>query len=220
MVSTNVRIKIKNTDFDNIRKEIVKETGRIMRNNFGDLRPVIEDSIDDEISKNRNRFIPNQSEAAELGVGENGSISFEKTETAWEALQVKSGEGVTKFSARKFGGSSSLQIGNIEIDIDKESFFSAPRSIVATPDSTFISEIPWMRWFVEGATVGDIPRAARFSNRQPIPETSRTGRGIMIEGGTWDFRPRTTMLIEQLLDRIRIRVGRDLRINGATILRR
>lgn len=221
MASAKVKFKIKESALKDLRQAIAEETGRRMRNNFGDLRPLIEDSIDGEIDRNSDRFIPNSREAAELGVGSDGQIAVEKTETAWRALQVRSGQGVTTFSSRKAGSKASNVIGSITIDIDKEAFYSAPASVIDTPDSDAISRIPWMKWFIEGASLSEegLPNA-RFSSRRPIPETSRTGGGIMIEGGLWDFQPRSVLLIEQMLDRIRIRIGRDLRAEGAVILRK
>jgi hypothetical protein len=230
VVDTRLRFRIKNKDLEALRDEILAGIDRVARNNLFDLRPFVQDSIDKEITKNKNRFIPNAREAAELGVGKNGDIFFEKTETAWEALKVESGERVTSFSvtkARRTLKSAILRrtIGDIRVDISEEAFYRRPRSRVKIGDSEILGadidtgfssdEIPWMKWFVEGKTIS----GSRFSNRRPIPETSRTGRGIMIVGGQWVFRPRSVMVIDQLLDRIRIRIGRDLRAKGAVIAR-
>ena len=42
-----------------------------------------------------------------------------------------------------------------------------------------------MEWFLNGAVVGGF----RFSGKKPVPSSSRTGGGIMIKGGAWQFSP-------------------------------
>jgi len=216
VVNVSIGFKIKNIDLAVARVIVQRQFGNILQENMKDFRPLIEDSIDDEIEKNKNRFIPNSVEAAQLGVGEGGEIAYEKTETAWEALQIKSGEGVTTFNIEKTGSGAGRTFANIYVDIGEHRFFKRPRSIIDTPDSEKIDKIPWMEWFIEGKEIGGV----RFSRKTPVPETSRTGRGIMIEGGLWSFTPRSVMLIEQLIEKIRLRIGRDFRDKAAVILRR
>lgn len=213
--------KIKKNVLKDLKDKIVESLGIKLRDNFGDLRPIIEQAIEEEIVKSSSRFIPTSKEAGELGVGEGGNVAVEKTETAWTALLPNSPAGVTTFSVRKSSRkniTAKFNIGTITINIDELAFFNAPLSIIETPDSDKIDQIPWMMWFIEGAKV----QGSSFSNisRLKRSEVSRTGQGLMIEGGFWSFTPRSKANVGKLLERMRLNINKRLRSEGGNILRR
>lgn len=212
MAKAKFQVSIKQGGIKGFFDRVSRLVGRRMRNNFGDLRPLVRETIDDEVEKNRNKFIPTRAEVAELGVGEEGSPS-PRVDSAWEALQAGKNNGVTVFSVRKKGTERGSIIGEINIEINEEVFYSLPESNIAT-ESKELPTIPWMRWLIEGETIGGydfVPFRAKIS---------RTGLGIMIKGGLWQFTGRGSSVYGNMLDNIRRSINRKLKSEGATILRK
>jgi hypothetical protein len=184
-----------------------------IRNNFGGLRPVIEDAIDEAVEKHSRKLIPALDEIAELGVGTDGSPD-PRAQVAWKGL--KTGHGATTLTSRKRGSEKDRDIGEINISIHEETFYEMPDSIIETPDSDIISQIPWMKWLVQGKEIsGD-----RFSPNKDSA-FSRTGRGIMISGGFWSFQGRGSEIYDAILKDARLSINRALKGGaGVKILRK
>jgi len=203
-----VNFKINQGSLRRIKGFISKLAKRRFRDNFADLQSVAEKAATEAIMRNSTKFIPNNREAAELGVGVAGSIRLDKTYEAWKLLLPSHAAKITVIKSIKTGSSA----GQISIDIDKPKFFNSRETNVSII-SPALRNIPWMEWFLEGAEI----QGARFSDRQPIPATSRTGRGIMIRGGLWRFRPQPEKLTSTLAD-INRTVAKAIKVRGAIIL--
>lgn len=196
--------------------KISQIVGRRMRDNFGDVRPLVEETVNEAVEDNRGRFIPTNNEIAELGIGQGGSPD-NRSQTAWIALRPSSRNGVTSISVRKRGSEGTNLIGEIKISIDPELFYQQPDSIIPTPDSNEIDEIPWMNWLIEGKTINQ----HSFTDRLTPNSVSRTGRGIMINGGFWSINGRGAEVYSRILNDARLSVNRRLKTNeGVRILRR
>jgi hypothetical protein len=154
------------------------------RENFKAAKSDIAKVVDDEIENHKYNFMPNNEEAYELGIGSDGQVDEGRIEEAWRTLQIGSGRGVTTLTTRKGEGKTGL--GNIQVNIDYLEFYNQPECRIDTPDSDKIDEIPWMQWFIEGQVISDWHFFGTKNSK-----TSRTGGGIMIQGGFWKFRPRT-----------------------------
>lgn len=216
MTSIQTKFKVEKNAIEAIKKAVLKLVHKKFRDNFGDFRPVVEDAINEEIVRSSSRFIPTQNEAGELGVGEEGTVSVEKTEVAWTALLTDSPERVTTFTLAKAKTIGIFTIGKINVNINEERFFTSSLSVIDT-ESDELPQIPWMQWFIEGAKISThkfvkIPRSRS--------EVSRTGKGLMIKGGLWSFTPRSKANIEKLLNRIRLTINKRLKTSGVTILRK
>jgi len=219
MVNVKFQFSINQSVAKAILNRIISRVKRGARNNFADLRPLVEEAIDEAVEKRKGGFIPTDGEAEELGIGDGGSIDRGKTNLAWTALKASERAGVTRFSVRKKGAEGTDIIGEIKISIDESAFYTAPRSIVDTPDSD-IGQIPWMQWFIEGKTIqGDT-----FTNQAPrdvLQRVSRTGGGIMIFGGLWQFTGKGRQTFTRLVDEARLITNRKLKSRAAArILRR
>ena len=213
---TDLRIKLQvNTSltgtFGNIFRKVVRKK---LHQNAEKLRPFIRNIINDTIEHNKFLFIPTDRQAAELGVGNAGAIDDSKISGAWRLLQIEQGGLNFKYDT---ASSISNSIGTIRVSLNREGLFSADISNIDTPDSANnpggISQIPWMKWFIEGKQISGV----RFSNKTPILETSRTGEGIMIRGGMWDF-PDNEQNVDKLIEKIRNNLTRSLRSRGSKIL--
>lgn len=218
MTSIQTKFKVNKGAIEALKDAVLKLVYKKFRDNFGDFRPIVEDAINEEVARSASRFIPTQNEAGELGVGEGGIVSVEKTEVAWTTLLANASQGVTTFSVKKIGSTGTFKIGKITVNIDKEKFFNNSFTVIDT-ESDELPRIPWMQWFVEGAKISThefVKIAPRFARGH----VSRTGKGLMIKGGLWSFTPRSKASIEKLLDRIRLTINRKLREEGAVILRK
>lgn len=217
MVNVKTQFSIKEGKFKRFANFLKRAVGIKLRNNFADLRPVVRDAIDDTVELNKRKFIPTDDEAFQLGIGEDGSIDRGKTNLAWTALKASDDESITTFSVRKKGVERGETIGEVRIFINDIAFFGLDRSVVQTPDSDKIDEIPWMQWFLFGKTI----TGSAFSSRQPVPTVSRTGGGIMVTGSLWDFPAKNRMAFSDLLNEVRLEINRRLKSNvSARILRR
>jgi len=189
-----IKFKVDQKFASQLRETLREELGIRMRNNFGDFRPIVNEAISAAIEQNKYMFIPNDQEAYELGVGEEGAgeINRDKTEGAWK--QLLPGRGYVSFSVRKAGTKKNNNVGNIIININFEEFLEAPLSVVEKANEDAPNPIPWLDWFINGAYLGDFMFiGASSANRDIIDQFSRTGGGLMIRpegGGTWSFEPR------------------------------
>lgn len=187
MVSLRVRFAPDQDALRQLREEAQQEAKRVIRGNFGDLRSFVSTAINAGVEATRNEFIPNSREIAELGVGRNGQPDTSRTEGAYKQLRTDSQTPFTRFTIRRQRPTARDNlIGAVTITIDEQSFLNSKLAKVPTPDSENIDEIPWLRWLIFGAPTNT---NFRFINRRPIPKGSRTGGGIMVEGGIWAFPP-------------------------------
>lgn len=210
MARVSVNFSISSEDRKELTRVIEEKLLRRARNNFGDFRIFIKDAINDGIDEVKDEFIPTDREAEELGVGEGGEINRDKTESAYKQLYPGDDAGASKFSVRKLRRSS--DIGRVKFELDEKTFYNAPLSIVNTPDSQQIDQIPWMLWLIEGAANSSY----RFISRRNA-KNSRTGGGIMVEGGLWTFVPNDRAFI-RLEDSVRAAIIDELRRRASEVL--
>jgi hypothetical protein len=160
------------------------------RKEFTASKEAIRQSVDDAISNVQDGFKPTNEEAAELGIGEGGSIDFNRVDNAWRGLLSDSGTGAITVTFRTGRGKTGL--GNIAIFIDFEKFYQYELcKLVVTTEGTDW-DLEWMRWYIEGKAISDVSFFPTTSSRG----ASRTGRGIMIRGGLWQFRPHSEVVNE------------------------
>jgi hypothetical protein len=214
MAKVGVKFKVKGSITKELTNLLSSLFGKTARQNFGDFRPFIEEAIDEGVINTRQEFIPDDGEAAELGVGANGAIDRSRTQGAWSQLLVSSSTRAVTFSVRK--DTRKNKIGNIVVSIDENTFYEGSLSNVDTPDSEEIDSIPWMRWLVEGAPAGAVLPDHVFTEDVPQFSASRTGAGRMIrvEGGIWSFPPARLgafkLLTNEIERQIEIAIRRDI----------
>ena len=189
MAKVGIKFKVKGSFLKELTDVVTSLFGKKVKKNFGAFRPTIEAAIDEGVINRRHNFIPDDQEAAELGIGDNGSIDRNRTNNAWGQLLVGSASRAVTFSVQK--DSRKNKIGRVTVNIDEQAFFEAPLSNVETPDSDEIDSIPWMEWLVEGAPNGAVLPGHAFSSKVAEGGESRTGAGVMIaiKGGIWSFPP-------------------------------
>lgn len=217
-IMTKVGIKFKIGFKENIKERISRLFGRKVQDNFGAFRPIIETAIDEGVINSRSEFIPDDSEAAELGVGAGGSIDRERTNGAWTQLLVGSATKSLTFSVTKDNRKG--KIGTIVVSVDEDAFFKAPLSNVDTPDSEKVDSLPWMRWLINGAVAGEILPDYAFSPEVKQFGNSRTGAGRMIsvEGGIWVFAPSSLGAFKLLNSEIERQIGIAIRRDVGKVL--
>lgn len=188
MVGLGLKFRIRKSELERqIREEVKRRGSERVRRDFGRFRPFIAEAINDGVRESSNFFIPSQRRVYALGIGEGGSIDHEKLD-AWKQLLVESfgSNEIVQFSITKSGSNRRGLIGTIEINVDEEALLNSDLARIETPDSDKIDEIPWLRWFIEGKTVS----THRFLRTSKPRQNSRTGGGIMVEGGLWTIPPR------------------------------
>lgn len=196
------------SSFKALRKGVEAEGKRVLRNNFGDLRPFIEQAINDGVEASKDEFIPKAREIAELGIGAGGSEDVERTQGAYKKLRTDQGSSYTKFSVRKQRPTASNDIiGGIVVDTNREEFLNSSLAVVSTAESREIEEIPWMRWLIFGAPTNSEFRFVGSSRAK----NSRTGGGIMVRGGVWIFPPARPGAFKILNDNIESRIVRFIK---------
>ena len=214
MADIKLKFKVSGSLSKKLRGALIDLFGKRARNNFADFRPVVEEAIDEAVINSRQDFIPSDDVAAELGVGDGGSIDSQKTHGAWRQLLVGSSANAVTFSVRK-GRGSRKNIGDISISINEDAFYDATDANVDTPDSRLIDTIPWMRWFIRGApTIQDFS----FSDNISPGSVSRTGQGIMVKGGLWKFPPASPLAFTNLAVEIERQAGVSIRRNIGRLL--
>ena len=188
MARLGIKFKVKGSFVKELTDVVQSLFGKRVQKNFGRFRPVIEEAIDDGVINRRSEFIPDDNEAAELGIGQGGSIDRERTQGAWRQLLASASNGIVAFSVRK--DSRRNKIGNITVNINEEAFFNAPLSNIDT-ESKHLPNIPWMEWLIEGSPNGAVLDDYAFSSDVPESSKSRTGAGrmIIVQGGLWTFGP-------------------------------
>lgn len=215
MTNAAFQISVGDSDIKRLFNKLASLAGRKLRDNFTALKPLIKETMDEEVEKDKRRFTPTQADVAELGIGDGGSES-EKASNGWKGL-LSSSPAIT-ISTTKVARERSAIIGQIKITIDEDKFFALPDSIIATPKAK-IKSIPWMEWLIDGAEVDGFS----FTNRVPEGSraVSRTGKGIMVKGGFWNFSGRGRESFDKTLNKIRISINNELKANrGVKILRK
>ena len=196
--------------FNQLKTALRSVFNRSARKNFGDFRPFIQKAVNEAVTEQRFSFIPTNDEAAELGVGAGGRIDRGKTHGAWRQLLIGDPSSIVEFSVTRSRRTN--EIGNIRIKYNEDEFFSSSLSNVDTPDSFRIRSIPWMDWLINGAPTNS---AFEFTSEVPQGADSRTGRGIMIRGGIWQFPPARNMPFATLNRAILRSVEREVeRLSG------
>lgn len=221
MANIKINFKVRKDFLNGLEPLILERYGRKARGNFADLRPIVAEGVDEGVQATKEQFIPSDDQAYQLGVGANGTIDAERTQGAYKQLFVENG--ITKISVKKSGSKANLRsfkLGTINVNISEEAFFNAALSVVSTAGSApgqgrATGQIPWMRWLIRGAPLNT---EYFFSDKAPIPQTSRTGGGVMRLGGTWDFPPAKPAAFEALRIAIGREVARALRRDGGKVL--
>jgi hypothetical protein len=214
MAKVGVKFKVKGSFAKELRALLTSLFSKKVQNNFGDFRPIIEAAIDEGVINTRAEFIPDDDEAAELGIGANGSIDNNRTQNAWGQLLVGSTSKAVTFSVRK--DTKKNRIGRVVVQIDERAFYDADLSNVPTPDSDVIDSIPWMEWLIEGAPSDAVEPNYEFTSKTSEFGTSRTGEGRMIwkRGGMWTFPPARlgafVLLSNEIERQIEIAIRRDI----------
>ena len=220
MTDIKFQISVKDKSLQGLFERIKAAATKKARNNFSDLRPLVEKSINVAINDNKEYFIPKEDEIGPLGIGKGGSPDS-KAERAWIGLKPSSNNGVTTFSVRKKGAEKNSTIGQITIMINEELFYTLSDSIIdisrdSRMESEELSEIPWMRWLIDGKTI----TGTEFTTDDPS-RVSRTGKGIMISGSLWSFEGRGDEIYSEILNKARIIISRKLKeAEGVSILRK
>jgi hypothetical protein len=181
----NIEIKIDVEDKRGLGRKLLDAVANVLRDNFSkQSRDLVIDQVDRAVKENKHFFIPSVEEAAELGIGEEGSVS-DKRKNAWQALLASESRtfGVTKVSVTKSRAKG--KIGEIRVTVDWDKFFDDIGITKVDASDSEIGEIPWMKWFIEGMVI----TGSRFKSGDFKYPPSRTGKGVMIPGAFWDFEP-------------------------------
>ncbi len=214
MTKVGIKFQVKGSILKELTNAVRSLFKKKVQRNFGAFRPSIEAAIDEGVINTRAEFIPDDDEAAELGVGSNGSIDFNRTQNAWGQLLIGSTSKSVTFSVEK--DSRKNKIGRVTVRIDKAAFFEAPLSNIETPDSDEIDSIPWMEWLIEGAPNEAVLPDHAFSSQVSEGGESRTGAGVMIavRGGMWSFPPARMgafiLLGREIERQVEIAIRRDI----------
>lgn len=169
---------------------MLRTINKSIKNSTEVLKPILKKSINETIREFSPKFIPDQEQAEQLGIGDAGQIDTNRTENAWRNLLA--GKGITTISIET-RSTSLANIININVSINEEEFLSLPGSIITT-ESKVLPLIPWMEWFLKGKTI----TGTKYSTKRQSA-FSRTGGGIMIEGGVWNFAPQGAGIFKSLI---------------------
>jgi hypothetical protein len=204
MAKVKIKFSPDSQAFEELRREIEQDLKRNVRNNFGDLRPFIKDAVNAAVEGTRGEFIPSPSEVAQLGVGAGGQEDKSRTEGAYKQLRTDDPNSVTSISVRKQRPNARGDlVGTITVSVDTRRLLVSDLARVPTPDSEAIDEIPWLDWLINGAPTNSDFRFVRKIGRNSV---SRTGDGIMVEGGFWRFPPARPGAFQILSEAIEDRV--------------
>lgn len=213
MVRVTIDFRIKRNIRQQISDAVLSLFRSQARDKFDDFRPLVENAINKGVTQTRAQFIPDDDEAAQLGVGQGGSIDTTRTLGAWTQLLTSGPNTVMRFSVRR--STSKNLIGNVIITYDENDLLNAPLSKVPTPDSLAINEIPWLRWLIRGAPTNS---AFEFESTVAPGANSRTGGGIMVAGGIWRFSPARPTAFTQLNRNIEREVVAAIEQNAGAII--
>lgn len=195
-------------------EEVLKQ----IREEIDNFRPVIEKDIDRVIAKNKDLFnirsAGGDELVAELGVGDGGAANEFKINNAWEALKLgfDAGNKASPVSLnffkdkRRIGGQTTMTYRI------RDSFYNLNLTNVVNEGKAG-GTIPWMKWFIEGATTtgysvkflseqrnDSSPITAGLENfGRTIRNRSRTGEALMFKsknGPFWTINPRPHIWIK------------------------
>lgn len=186
-----------------IAEEIQKEIDK--------FRPIIEADIDRVIAKNKDRFniqiAGGNDLVAELGLGQDGEANEFKINNAWKGLQIKYDSGKLAKATSLTFSKAKKNLGATNINFKTTTAFYKLNLTTYTNEGAAGGTIPWMEWFIEGATTKGYSikflRDQRGANT-PITENlqnfgatirnrSRTGEALMFKsksGPFWRINPR------------------------------
>lgn len=188
MAKTTLTIKVTNSLEGQLREELNKKIGKVAREAVVALHPSVNRAVDEAIERQKSDFIPTDSEAHELGIGEDGSIDRTKTEGAYKGMLTGANNGVTETSTRATPGTGLGRIGTIKAQVHMSVLFKTELAKVLltnTKEGQSPDEVSWMEWLLDGATIS----GHRFNPAIEKGNISRTGAGIMDKGGLWQFSP-------------------------------
>ena len=212
--TANIQLDFSALDSSRLAEKLQEKINKKLRSNFGKLRPNIETAINRGVERSKRQFTPDAEEIAQLGVGQGGSPDIDRIQNAYRELRTDFGrKGITRFSVRKAGTGAGILIGKLSVQVKKETFLSSGLPVVKTPDSKAISEIPWMRWLIRGKQISG------FEFKKSSKKTSRTGMGVMISGGIWDFKPARPNAFLILDRNIRHSIAKTIQGLGARIVK-
>lgn len=196
---TQLKVEVSIDDNRSLNKKLNDVISEKLREKFSNTtKDRMVDEVDRAVRQSRVEFIPSNDEAAELGVGEDGKFS-KKIDNAWEGLLASVGKATqVSFIRSKMNG----QIGQMAVTVDWQAFFELEDSKIEASDSD-IGIIPWMRWYIEGEVIS----GSQFLGGKYSFPPSRTGAGIMVEGGLWRMPPHPIGPIE-LAERIQTRLAK------------
>lgn len=200
-----------------IQNAVNKRAKKILVNNVKKIDSIVEESINKAVRENQGDFIPDDREAGELGIGQDGRIDESKRDGAWKKLLIttRGQQAVTTFTILEQGGSRP-DFARLFIVIDEELLYKDELSNVSIEPSKDneaeqISNIPWMRWLIEGA-----PRNPLYRFRPS--GLGRTGEGTMRKSGVWNFKPRRFGAFERLAENIEKTVRNNIKRNIGKVL--
>lgn len=214
----NVFLDLKTTSrLQDIQNALNREARKVLANNVKKIDDIVLKSINGSIIANRNDFIPTDREAGELGVGQDGSIDERKTDEAWKTLLVttRGQNAITSFVILEQGGARP-EFAFLSIVIDERQFYNHPLCNVQIDPSNdteadSFSNIPWMRWLIEGA-----PRNPLYRFRPS--RLGRTGEGTMRKSGVWNFRPARFGAFDRLTRTIERSIRSDIKKNIGKVI--
>jgi hypothetical protein len=178
-------VKMKKNFDELILEAIEKEFIDKIRDNYKSLMGRVETAMNETVHENALVFMPNDRQAGELGIqGKIGArdIDEEKRSGAWRILLTTHPNTAAVIKAEKLQGTD---IARITFGWDKEKFYLNPKSMVTVynlKEGTRL-EYSWMKTFVEGKVISG------YTFSPYDHPNSRTGEGIMVKGGVWQFPP-------------------------------
>ena len=217
MAKVGLKIQPKGNLLKDLGNLIATKFGAKARNSAADFRPIVESAIIQGVSDNKSEFIPSTLEAYELGIGDGGNVDTSRTHGAWEQLLPQNPLKITTFSivknTTKLNFLKRLKIFNLSVNVDEEKLYEAELSRIPTPDSNVIDEIEWMRWMIQGS-----PVVGKRFLRTNKAVTSRTGGGIMVKGGLWEFEPTHNFAFDNLIEGIESNIVKAVRRDIGKVL--
>lgn len=193
MANISLKLKASKIEEKGLARAILRRTKELFSEPaaLGRITDAVENSVNKAVEASKDSFIPTFQEAIELGIGEGGSVDFDRVNNTYKILRTDSPYKFTTVEITKARGFSSLY--TVKININEVGPLSVQESIIPTPDSNKIDQIPWLDWLINGSPT----LSYRFFDKPFIP-TSRTGGGIMVKGGVWSQEPRRPFAFDAL----------------------